>query len=142
MFNRVSPALATTLSNGQARPVSAILPSSTASTAGSGPGHARNQSFSPSTVVQQTSGSASSGRKRSNSYRNTTPASGTFAPTFIKSEHDQKTSSQIDGIEGENDFSGKRYVWVKDGSSAFLKGWVVENLDDGRLMVQCEDGSV
>lgn len=46
------------------------------------------------------------------------------------------------GIEGENDFSGKRYVWLKDPHVAFVKGWVVEELEGGRLLVQCDDGSV
>lgn len=46
------------------------------------------------------------------------------------------------GIEGENDFSGKRYVWLKDPQTAFVKGWVVEELEGGRLLVQCDDGSV
>lgn len=48
----------------------------------------------------------------------------------------------IKSIEGENDFSGKRYVWLKDPTLAFMKGWVVEELEADRLLVQCEDGSV
>ena len=51
-------------------------------------------------------------------------------------------TEQIRGIEGENDFSGKSYVWVRDSQVAFIKGWVVEDLDGGRLLVQCDDGSV
>lgn len=46
------------------------------------------------------------------------------------------------GIEGENDFSGKRYVWLRDADAAFIRGWVVEELDGGRLLVQCDDGNV
>lgn len=46
------------------------------------------------------------------------------------------------GIEGENDFSGRRYVWVKDPESAFVRGWVVEETEAGQLLVQCEDGTV
>ena len=46
------------------------------------------------------------------------------------------------GIEGENDFSGKRYVWLKDPKQAFVKGWVVEELDESTLRVQCDDGNV
>lgn len=45
-------------------------------------------------------------------------------------------------IEGENDFSGKRYVWLKDPITAFVKGWVVEELGNNQILVQCEDGSV
>jgi myosin protein heavy chain len=48
----------------------------------------------------------------------------------------------IKGIEGENDFSGKRYVWLKDPQTAFVKGWVVEELGSGQILVQCDDGSV
>jgi len=48
----------------------------------------------------------------------------------------------VRGIEGENDFSGKRYVWLKDPNVAFVKGWIVEELPDNRLIVQCDDGSV
>jgi len=48
----------------------------------------------------------------------------------------------VKGIEGENDFSGKRYVWLKDPQTAFVKGWVVEELGGNRILVQCDDGSV
>jgi hypothetical protein len=80
-------------------------------------------------------------RNRSNSYRGSSPATGTFAPVFIKSEEMQKPSP-VSGIKGENDFSGKRYVWLKDPNTAFVKGWVVEELEDGMLRIQCDDGSV
>ena len=69
-------------------------------------------------------------------------ASGTFAPKFIRSEQSQRTDHPVDGIEGENDFSGKRYVWLADPDVAFIRGWVVEELGDGRLLIQCDDGSV
>lgn len=48
----------------------------------------------------------------------------------------------VKSIEGENDFSGKRYVWLKDQQSAFVKGWVVEEMDGNKLLVQCDDGTV
>lgn len=48
----------------------------------------------------------------------------------------------VKGIEGENDFSGKRYVWLKDPEEAFVKGWVVEEKPGGNLVVQVDDGSV
>lgn len=48
----------------------------------------------------------------------------------------------VRGIEGENDFSGKKYVWLKDPQTAFVKGWVLEDLGGGRILVQCDDGSV
>lgn len=48
----------------------------------------------------------------------------------------------VKSIEGENDFSGKRYVWLKDQQSAFVKGWVVEEMEGNKLLVQCDDGTV
>lgn len=33
-------------------------------------------------------------------------------------------------------------MWLQDSKSAFVKGWVVEEVTDGRVVVQCEDGSV
>jgi len=48
----------------------------------------------------------------------------------------------VKGIEGENDFSGKKYVWLKDPQAAFVKGWVVDELGSNRILVQCDDGSV
>jgi myosin protein heavy chain len=48
----------------------------------------------------------------------------------------------VKGIEGENDFSGKRYVWLKDPQTAFVKGWVVEESGNNKILVQCDDGSV
>lgn len=68
--------------------------------------------------------------------------SGTFAPSFIKSEELRRGPDVVSGIEGENDFSGKRYVWLKDPQTAFVKGWVVEDLGGNRILVQCDDGSV
>jgi len=53
----------------------------------------------------------------------------------------RKPTDIVNGIEGENDFSGKKYVWLKDPQSAFVKGWVVEDLPGGRLLVQCDDGT-
>ncbi|CAK7273246.1 class II myosin [Sporothrix epigloea] len=74
--------------------------------------------------------------------RSSTPASGTFAPSFINTdEMKNRNINAVDGIEGENDFSGKRYVWLKDPQKAFVKGWIVEDLDNNRILVQCEDGS-
>lgn len=54
----------------------------------------------------------------------------------------RKSIDVVRGIEGENDFSGKRYVWLRDSKLAFVKGWVVEELEEGRILVQCDDGSV
>lgn len=68
--------------------------------------------------------------------------SNTFAPSFIKTEEARRGSDTVKGIEGENDFSGKRYVWLKDPQAAFVKGWVVEELADNKILVQCDDGTV
>lgn len=122
------------------RPKSTIISSPLSEQPFSNMGHARNQSFSAlySVPVPSRTGSI---RTRSNSGCNSTPA-GTFAPQFITSDETEKGPERIRGIEGENDFSGKRYVWLKDPKTAFVKGWVVEELEDDRLLVQCDDGSV
>jgi myosin protein heavy chain len=54
----------------------------------------------------------------------------------------QRGVEVVRSIEGENDFSGKRYVWLNDPNTAFIKGWIVEELDNNQILVQCEDGSV
>jgi myosin protein heavy chain len=54
----------------------------------------------------------------------------------------QRGTEVVKGIEGENDFSGKRYVWLKDPQTAFAKGWIVEELGNNQILVQCHDGSV
>lgn len=77
-------------------------------------------------------------RLQSNPHRNSTPA-GTFAPQFI-SEEGQETPRSAGIVEGENDFSGKRYVWLRDSATAFVRGWVIEELPEGRLLVQCDNG--
>ncbi|KAL0475356.1 P-loop containing nucleoside triphosphate hydrolase protein [Neurospora intermedia] len=68
------------------------------------------------------------------------PGSTTFAPSFIKTDDMRKHADIVKGIEGE-DFSGKKYVWLKDPQAAFVKGWVVEELPENKLLVQCDDGS-
>ena len=99
-------------------------------------GHTRNTSLSQ--VSSAILGRSDSTRFRSNSTRNMTPA-GTFAPQFIAD--DAEDTPIVRGIEGENDFSGKRYVWVRDPKTAFVRGWVVEELEGGRYLVQCDDGT-
>ena len=79
--------------------------------------------------------------RRLGSVRGGVPA-GTFAPQFIKQEGLDGAADRVRGVEGENDFSGKRYVWLRDDENAFVKGWVMEELPDGMLRVQCDDGSV
>lgn len=84
----------------------------------------------------------SDNRQRSGSLRQNIHSSGTFAPQFIKSEELQRGASSIHNLEGDNDFSGKRYVWLKDDEKAFVRGEVIEERSDGNLLVQCDDGSV
>lgn len=137
-FDRGSPSPSSGLAEPSTRPKSAII--SSPSGTGSLAAHHRNQSFSPP------SGSSFAplqpAMQRSISTRTTHQSSNTFAPKFIKTEESQRASNKIGGIEGENDFSGKRYVWLRDPQSAFVRGWVVEEFGGGRLLVQCDDGSV
>jgi myosin protein heavy chain len=100
-------------------------------------GHLRNQSLTHLTTSAL--GRSDSARIRSNSARNSTPV-GTFAPQFISD--DSQEAPRLGGIvEGENDFSGKRYVWLRDPTTAFVRGWVVEDLPEGRILVQCDNGT-
>ncbi|KAJ5280109.1 hypothetical protein N7478_005481 [Penicillium angulare] len=117
----------------QTRPKSAIITSSNGLEPAKG--HLRNSS------VSQLSPALSAGsvsRERSNSRNNV--SSGTFAPSFIKSEEMRRGADQIRGLEGENDFSGNKYVWLRDPQKAFVRGLVLEELEDNRLLVQTDDG--
>ncbi|KAL1958711.1 hypothetical protein VTO42DRAFT_4054 [Malbranchea cinnamomea] len=102
------------------------------------PSHTRNSSFSP--LGSTTTNGPFIVRRRSNSARTNNQSSNTFAPEFIKSEELRKGADQIRGLEGDNDFSGKRYVWLKDPEKAFIKGLVLEEKENGKLIVQCDDG--
>ncbi|KAF2677463.1 hypothetical protein K458DRAFT_481368 [Lentithecium fluviatile CBS 122367] len=131
--NSVSPSQGPTPA--AARPKSALVSSPLAEPP-HGMAHARNQS-----LVQLSSpamGRSDSTRFRSNSNRNSTPV-GTFAPQFIADG--SQNIPEVRGIEGENDFSGKRYVWLRDAKTAFVRGWIVEEKPDGTLLVQCDDGA-
>ena len=100
-------------------------------------GQFRNSiSQSPSSLVVRTTN-----RQRSGSIRNDV-ASGTFAPDFIKSEELRRGADQIRGQEGDNDFSGNKYVWLRDSEKAFVRGLVLEEQEGGRLLVQTDDGEV
>ena len=112
----------------------ALLPSPSLSSPIS---HGRNQSFSP--LSSSLSKTVTRPRASSNKCNN---QSNTFAPKFIKTGESQRETERVKGIEGENDFSGKRYVWIRDSKVAFVKGWVIEEIEGDRLLVQCDDGSV
>ncbi|KAL8954171.1 MAG: hypothetical protein Q9222_000055 [Ikaeria aurantiellina] len=96
--------------------------------------HARKQSF-PSFTASATN------RSRTGSIRTQSQSTSTFAPQFIKSDGSQRVEETVGGIEGENDFSGKRYVWLRDPNVAFIRGWIIEERGDGHLLIQCDDGS-
>lgn len=117
------------------RPKSAIISSPSAYEEPRG--RFRNNSISQLSPT----GLRSSLRERPSSAKNNV-SSGTFAPEFIKTEELRRGADQIRGLEGDNDFSGNKYVWLKDPDKAFVRGLVLEEQEDGRLLVQCDDGEV
>ncbi|RYP86174.1 hypothetical protein DL769_000786 [Monosporascus sp. CRB-8-3] len=123
------------------RPKSAIFsPQPTPSGTTTPPLHSRSQSnASMATIFGPTNGNGP--RHHRELSRSGTQNSTTFAPSYLKTEDLRRSIDVVKGIEGENDFSGKRYVWLRDPQTAFVKGWVVEELGDGRILVQCDDGS-
>ncbi|QSZ35526.1 hypothetical protein DSL72_008396 [Monilinia vaccinii-corymbosi] len=122
------------------RPKSAIFTSTPSSSAQSSQIHSRHQSYSSLGNIVAPNHNNVSLRFRSNSKTNA-PSSNTFAPSFIKSEEMRLGAETVKAMEGENDFSGKRYVWLKDPQTAFVKGWIVEELENNHILVQCDDGS-
>lgn len=101
--------------------------------------HSRNYSYTPGATSLAPPVHPTPQHNRSGSGRFSHNASGTFAPRFIEAEEDSR--ERVDHIEGENDFSGKRYVWLRDAEKTFVQGWIVEEHAGGKLLVQCEDGS-
>ncbi|KAE8352801.1 hypothetical protein BDV28DRAFT_157584 [Aspergillus coremiiformis] len=118
------------------RPKSALVTSSKFEEAR---GHFRNSSSltptTPAPFARITS------RQRSNSLRNDVN-SGTFAPEFIRTEELKRGADQIRGLEGDNDFSGNKYVWLRDPEMAFIRGLVLEERENGKILVQSDDGEV
>ncbi|KAI0188483.1 P-loop containing nucleoside triphosphate hydrolase protein [Xylaria flabelliformis] len=145
-FARMGSASPSPAPNAQNRPKSALFsshpPFSNATAPSSSSSlHSRTQSHtSLATGVPPPMNGHAPRQQRADSKSNG-PGSTTFAPSFIKTEDLRRSIDIVKGIEGENDFSGKRYVWLKDPQVAFVKGWVVEELEGGRLLVQCDDGS-
>ncbi|KAJ5689505.1 Myosin type-2 heavy chain 2 [Penicillium macrosclerotiorum] len=130
-FARSSPSPAP---QSQPRPKSAIITPSNGIE--SARGHLRNSSVSQ---ISTTLSPALANRERSNSVRKDA-SSGTFAPSFIKSEELRRGADQIRGLEGDNDFSGNKYVWLRDPQKAFVRGLVLEELEGDQLLVQTDDG--
>ncbi|KAI0423114.1 hypothetical protein F5X98DRAFT_4199 [Xylaria grammica] len=129
------------------RPKSALFSSqsplsSTTTTPSSSSLHHRTHSHTTFTAGVPAPVNGHAPRQQRADSKSNLPGSTTFAPSFIKTEDLRRSIDVVRGIEGENDFSGKRYVWLKDPQAAFVKGWVVEELEGGRLLVQCDDGSV
>ncbi|KAM0356085.1 hypothetical protein ACHAPU_000479 [Fusarium lateritium] len=124
--------------NANLRPKSAIFSSSSAIPGLSA--HNRTQSNGSMAAITQGISGAVTRQRRSDS-KSGTPTSTTFAPSFIKTEEMERSHDAVKGIEGENDFSGKRYVWLKDPQAAFVRGWIVEELDGNQILVQCDDGT-
>lgn len=126
-------------SNG--RPKSALFSSPSPAPAAPGsPSHNRSHSTNPLGVTLTPPAAATQHGRRDS--RSGTPTSTTFAPSFIKAEEAARGQDAVKGIEGENDFSGKRYVWLNDPEEAFVKGWVVEEMAGSKLLVQTDDGTV
>lgn len=135
--NPFGRALPSASQNGSPRPKSAIIGSPSKIEAPKA--HFRNSASV--TQLTPTALSPHGDRDRPNPSRNSI-TTGTFAPEFIKSEELQRGADQIRGLEGENDFSGNKYVWLKDPEKAFVRGLVLEEWDNGRLLAQTDDGEV
>lgn len=133
------PGTSSPASTPNGRPVSALY-GSPATPVGATSLHNRSQSNgTPGPASLSGHNTPRHGRRDS---KPVTPLSNTFAPAFIKTEASARDVEAVSGIEGENDFSGKRYVWLKDPVQAFVRGWVVEELAGNQLLVQVDDGSV
>lgn len=133
------PGTSSPASTPNGRPVSALY-GSPATPAGASSFHNRSQSNgTPGQANLSAHNTPKHGRRDS---KPVTPMSNTFAPAFIKTEASARDVEAVSGIEGENDFSGKRYVWLKDPEQAFVRGWVVEELAGNQLLVQADDGTV
>ncbi|KAI1003553.1 Myosin type-2 heavy chain 1 [Podosphaera aphanis] len=73
--------------------------------------------------------------------KSTAPTSSTFAPSFINTDELRRGLEKLGGIEDESYLSGKRCVWLKDPKTAFVKGWILEELEENQVLVQCDDGT-
>jgi myosin heavy chain 9/10/11/14 len=64
----------------------------------------------------------------------------TFTPKFINTlnKHDSRAT---DSARDLAEFSGKRWVWLKDNKFAFVKGWVTEE-NETTFQVRCDNESI
>ena len=67
----------------------------------------------------------------------------TFSPKFVNSlaSKDRGSSHSSDSARDLAEFSGKRWVWLKDDKKAFVKGWVVSE-NGSQLTVRCDNENV
>src|SRR5271163_4808715 len=67
----------------------------------------------------------------------------TFSPKFVNSlaSKDRASSHSSDSARDLAEFSGKRWVWLKDDKQAFVKGWVVSE-NTSQLTVRCDNENV
>ncbi|OBR08675.1 Myosin type ii heavy chain [Colletotrichum higginsianum IMI 349063] len=141
---RNNPFARTSPGPSSSRPKSAVFSSPSPLSAVSTPtSHARNHSTASTAPAAPAAPVmfSGTGHFRHNRSDSRNSGSGTFAPSFIKTEEMRRGSDAVRGIEGENDFSGKRYVWLKDPQVAFVRGWVVEEMEGSKILVQCDDGT-
>jgi myosin heavy chain 9/10/11/14 len=74
--------------------------------------------------------------------RTESPSTGTFTQKFVNDlAIPDKSSTSSDSARDLAEFSGKRWVWLKDEKLAFVKGWVTEDNGD-TLQVRCDNESV
>ena len=67
-------------------------------------------------------------------------STGTFTPKFINALS-ARNSGSTESARDLAEFSGKRWVWLKDDRLAFVKGWVTEDNGD-TLQVRCDNEGV
>jgi hypothetical protein len=68
-------------------------------------------------------------------------STGTFTQRFINTLVNAKDTRSTDSARDLAEFSGKRWVWLKDDQQAFVKGWVTEE-NGSTLHVRCDNESV
>src|ERR1700686_839737 len=66
-------------------------------------------------------------------------STGTFTPKFIETL--SSNARPTDAARDLAEFSGKRWVWLKDDKLAFVKGWVTDD-NGSTLKVRCDNESV
>ncbi|KAF3902140.1 Myosin-11 [Orbilia brochopaga] len=103
----------------------------------SSPAISSPQTTTPSNTIRSSANGPFKGHNRAMSSANKTNT--TFAPSFIKKADPGSSRVTSHGLEG-TDFSGKRWIWVKDPERAFVRGYV-ESEEDNVLVVICDDGT-